>query len=310
MNKFAIDKLLIFSTFKCFSQKNQALISKKYKEILNIDERFLIQEPDWKNPQHLGKMIIICNIIEADKNLKKNLPFYFQKHSSYLQDTFPEYLTKEKENGIENEKMDNNIDLQKFYELIISQSLERDDSNFSETFEFAKNIAEKGLNSEDKKNRKVMMFSIFEFFLKLIEPLNKIIKNFQNEYLYKDNVDVRLLIRIIMKINQFQSKIKNKDENLKIFLIMSKFVSFILIPYEFLKNQKPDKFETNKFLKVIEILTIINDEFEEFLTNNLIYDDIFQKNAAKINNLLFIFTGEILKNPEMLNKFSERKRLK
>lgn len=299
-----MDKLFIFSTFKCFSQKNQALICKKYKEILNIDERFLIQEPDWKNPHHLGKMIIICNTIETDENLKKNLPFYFQKHSNYLQDTFPEYLTKKKENGkeIENEKMDN-TDLQKFYEVILFHSI---DEPGNQTFELVRNILENGLNSENKKNTKVMNHRILECFLKLMEPLNTIIKYFTNEYMYKNNVDVRLLIKIITKINQFQSKVKNKDENLKIFLIMSKFIAFALIPYEFFKNQELDSFETKKFLKVIEILNIVNYEFEEFMADNLIHDDTFQKNATKIKNFLSIFTGEIMKNPEILNKFSER----
>jgi hypothetical protein len=51
-----------------------------------------VQEPDWKNPSHIARMIIVSNALKFEKQIISELPFYFNKHNDYLSDLYPEYI--------------------------------------------------------------------------------------------------------------------------------------------------------------------------------------------------------------------------
>jgi hypothetical protein len=66
--------------------------SQDYLAQMLEEERFNIQEPNWKNPEHIGKMILMTTLFFKSAELKTDYPNYFERHVEFLKDIYPEYF--------------------------------------------------------------------------------------------------------------------------------------------------------------------------------------------------------------------------
>lgn len=53
-------------------------------------DNIMTREPDWEQPEHVGRMALLFTCAKKDPRILKGCPFYYSKHLEYLRDAFPQ----------------------------------------------------------------------------------------------------------------------------------------------------------------------------------------------------------------------------
>lgn len=94
----ATDQDLIFGVMKKMGRRHAEQITKRYHEVLEIDQRYLSKEPYQNDPSYVAKIILIyqaATTLHPEKKLSEILneaPFYLEKHLNYFKDKYHQYF--------------------------------------------------------------------------------------------------------------------------------------------------------------------------------------------------------------------------
>lgn len=300
--KFKEDRDFIYEALKKFSIKNSNKISKKIKTLLNIDEvifliffffkqkkGFLIKEPDWKDPVYLAKLIVICNVINLERNIQNEMPFYFEKHYNYIKDIFPKFIESNDEIKKISKKNNNSLYCDLFSSILDNFFNFKDSENFKKIESISK-LANKLKHVENP-------LDIF---------ITKICKNFakmnliRKAFLDQKEIDENLLYKIMKSIFQIQEKYLNIEDNLNFLFEIMKYFCLLFFPINLLEKSYSGVFEHKKFFNLILSISDISHIFKE-KSNEF-------PNNLRFSNKIFLLCKEILSNPNKLNDFNERRK--
>mmetsp|Transcript_5549 Transcript_5549/g.4701 ORF Transcript_5549/g.4701 Transcript_5549/m.4701 type:complete len:216 (-) Transcript_5549:971-1618(-) len=114
---YPIDKSFIFKSLSAMIINNKELSKSYVQTFLQTEEKYLVQEPDWKWPTHIAKIVILATVEEFDDKIIRTYPFYYKKHLAYLKDAHPDYFTSQRQTNPDSHQI--NLDLFKEYKNAI-----------------------------------------------------------------------------------------------------------------------------------------------------------------------------------------------
>lgn len=248
----------------------------------------MIKEPDWKDPVYLAKLIIICNVVSLDKNVKNDLPFYFEKHYNYVQDIFPQFIQKS-QNIIKDEEESSHSLFQMLFHYFISEN-EKILSNITKICSIAQEL-KNPINSCD-----IFLRKICKYVSNLARIRNSAIEGNALE------VDFGLVAQTMRGLFKLQEKYVNVGEDLISLLDLFKFFCLLLIPLQSFKSKHCEVFE---FKQIINIITTVLNVSLEFIQTKEAVFELFSPMVKEIS----LICKEILANPKRLNDYNERRKL-
>lgn len=97
------DQHQIFKLMQKLGDNHSGEIIKVYHKILNVDKKYLTQEPNWNDTTYVARMIAIQSAVLATSKEAKisevleNPPFYIEKHLNFFRDKYSQYFNKNKQ---------------------------------------------------------------------------------------------------------------------------------------------------------------------------------------------------------------------